>query len=78
MAITQEHTAAPEVTSARTLITPAAFDGVVATVQDNNEHMSADLAERIVVEALKFVAACTAFPENTCGHLAWWTKDGVP
>lgn len=62
MTITQEHTAAPEVKSTRMLITPAAFAGVIATVQDNNEGMAADVAERIVDEALKFVVACAAFP----------------
>lgn len=64
MTVTQEHIAAPEVKSARDLITPEAFTGVVATVQENNPGMELDVAERIVVEALAFVAACTRFPDD--------------
>ncbi|MET8678904.1 hypothetical protein ABZW18_15345 [Streptomyces sp. NPDC004647] len=43
---------------ARSLITDAEFADVTATVQDNNPDMAADVAERIVEEALKFMAAC--------------------
>ncbi|MFF9645570.1 glycine-rich domain-containing protein [Kitasatospora aureofaciens] len=46
----------------RTLRTPGQFDQVVCTVLDNNPGMAADLAERIVTEALKFVAAARMFP----------------
>ncbi|MFE2556687.1 glycine-rich domain-containing protein [Streptomyces sp. NPDC059352] len=47
---------------ARTLITTAEFDGVTATVVDNNPGMSETDAARIVEEALKFVAAGAQFP----------------
>ncbi|MFE9737356.1 glycine-rich domain-containing protein [Streptomyces sp. NPDC006477] len=46
----------------RTLITPAAFAGVAATVVDNNPGMALTDAERIVEEALKFVGAAAQFP----------------
>ncbi|MFI8104847.1 glycine-rich domain-containing protein [Streptomyces sp. NPDC086023] len=41
---------------ARRLISPAEFEGVVATVLDNNEGMAPADAERITEEAIKFVA----------------------
>ncbi|MFF1480220.1 glycine-rich domain-containing protein [Streptomyces sp. NPDC058301] len=47
---------------ARTLLTPDGFEGVVATVSDNNPDMPDATAQRIVVEALKFVAAAARFP----------------
>ncbi|MFJ6212530.1 glycine-rich domain-containing protein [Streptomyces sp. NPDC092296] len=46
----------------RALLTPAAFGGVVATVIDNNPDMEEAAAERIVVEALKFIDAAAQFP----------------
>ncbi len=61
MTVLQEHVA-QEVTSPRDLIGEKQFAGVVATVLDNNEGMAADVAERIVAQALAFVAACAAFP----------------
>ncbi|WP_274919447.1 glycine-rich domain-containing protein [Streptomyces sp. WZ-12] len=61
MTVLQEQTA-QEVSSARDLIASEAFTGVVATVLDNNTDMDRDVAERIVNEALKFVAACSQFP----------------
>lgn len=47
---------------ARTLLTPDGFGGVVATVRDNNPDLPDATARRIVVEALKFVAAAAQFP----------------
>lgn len=47
---------------ARSLITEAEFAGVTATVQDNSPDLAADVAERIVEEALKFMAACAVTP----------------
>ncbi|WP_062204858.1 hypothetical protein [Streptomyces sp. NBRC 109706] len=46
----------------RALLTPGAFGGVVATVVDNNPGMALHTAERIVMEALKFVDAAAQFP----------------
>ncbi|AJE86597.1 hypothetical protein SLNWT_6221 [Streptomyces albus] len=46
----------------RALLTPAVFGGVVATVIDNNPGMEEGTAERIVVEALKFMDAAAQFP----------------
>lgn len=48
-------------TSTRDLISAEAFEGVVATVLDNNKDMDQAVAERIVDEALKFVATCAKF-----------------
>ncbi|MFF1381013.1 glycine-rich domain-containing protein [Streptomyces sp. NPDC058308] len=48
---------------ARALLTPDGFEGVVATVRDNNLDMPDATAQRIVVEALKFVAAAAQFPK---------------
>ncbi|UQA97485.1 glycine-rich domain-containing protein [Streptomyces halobius] len=62
MTITEEHTTGREVNSARDLITPDEFAGVVATVQANNPDMEHDVAERITEEALKFVATAAGFP----------------
>ncbi|MBD0747075.1 hypothetical protein [Streptomyces sp. CBMA152] len=47
---------------ARTLLTPDGFGGVVATVRDNNPDMPDATAQRIVTEAIKFVAAAAQFP----------------
>ncbi|MEU7182410.1 MULTISPECIES: glycine-rich domain-containing protein [Streptomyces] len=47
---------------ARTLLTPAGFESVAATVTDNNPDMADATAERIVTEALKYVAAAAQFP----------------
>ncbi|WP_329487997.1 hypothetical protein OG618_15500 [Kitasatospora sp. NBC_01246] len=47
---------------ARNLLNPAQFDGTVFTVLDNNPGMATDTAERIVTEALKFVATARTFP----------------
>ncbi|WP_051821533.1 glycine-rich domain-containing protein [Streptomyces sp. NRRL F-5065] len=49
----------------RALLTPAAFGGVVATVVDNNPGMQKATAERIVVEALKFMDTAAQFPTVT-------------
>ncbi|WP_327378029.1 hypothetical protein OG393_31125 [Streptomyces sp. NBC_01216] len=46
----------------RTLITADEFSGVAATVLDNNPGMDPGDADRIVEEALKFVAAAVMFP----------------
>ncbi|WP_275462043.1 glycine-rich domain-containing protein [Streptomyces noursei] len=63
MTITQEH-AAPSAANPRGLVTDEEFTGIVATVLDNNTDMSPDTAARITAEALKFVAACAAFPDE--------------
>ncbi|MEV7867504.1 hypothetical protein AB0P17_15685 [Streptomyces sp. NPDC088124] len=49
-------TTAPRTRDARSLLTPVQFAGVAATVQRANPGMDAALTERIVLEALKFVA----------------------
>jgi hypothetical protein len=49
---------------ARDLLTTAAFEGVVATVQGNNPGMDEGTASRIVDEALKFVVAAATSPER--------------
>ncbi|GAA3374758.1 hypothetical protein [Streptomyces racemochromogenes] len=59
MTITTEATATRD---ARSLITAEEFEGVAATVRDNNPDMAPADAERIVEEALKFVAAAAARP----------------
>jgi hypothetical protein len=46
----------------RALLTRRAFDGVVATVLDNNPDVDEGTAERLVVEALKFVDTAARFP----------------
>ncbi|MDT0441629.1 glycine-rich domain-containing protein [Streptomyces johnsoniae] len=46
----------------RVLLTPAAFRGVAGTVIDNNPGMAEATADRIVMEALKFVVAAARFP----------------
>ncbi|MFH9355250.1 glycine-rich domain-containing protein [Kitasatospora sp. NPDC017646] len=46
----------------RSLLDPVHFDGVVFTVLDNNPKMAVDVAERIVIEALKFVVTARTFP----------------
>ncbi|MFD9368762.1 glycine-rich domain-containing protein [Streptomyces sp. NPDC060020] len=48
--------------NARALLTDAQFSGVLATVLDNNPGMDLTMGSRIVVEALKFVAAASRFP----------------
>lgn len=45
-------------TNVLNLIIPEDFEGVVATVLDNNDGMEREVAERIVREALKYVHAC--------------------
>lgn len=55
-------TIAPEQLNARNLLTPENFTGVVHTVLDNNPGMASDTAERIVQDALKFVATARTFP----------------
>ncbi|MFG3487444.1 glycine-rich domain-containing protein [Streptomyces sp. NPDC047972] len=47
---------------ARAMLSDAAFNGVMHTVLDNNPAWTADKAGRVVVEALKFVAAASLFP----------------
>jgi len=44
-------------------LTSDQFDGVVATVLDNNPGMERELAARIVAEGIKFVAAGAKFPQ---------------
>ncbi|MEU6736744.1 hypothetical protein ABZ929_26745 [Streptomyces physcomitrii] len=46
----------------RALLSSTAFTGVVATVMDNNPGTEEATAERIVVEALKFMDAAAQFP----------------
>ncbi|GAB2732033.1 glycine-rich domain-containing protein [Kitasatospora kifunensis] len=46
------------------LVPPKVFDAVVATVRDNNPEMDDHLAQRIVREALKFVATCGRFRDR--------------
>ncbi|MEU7602653.1 hypothetical protein [Streptomyces sp. NPDC041003] len=48
--------------NARALLTDAQFNGVLHTVIDNNPSMDFSFASRVVVEALKFVAAAALFP----------------
>ncbi|MFE5591431.1 glycine-rich domain-containing protein [Streptomyces sp. NPDC056549] len=55
-------TTLPAVKDPRDLITPDEFDGVAATVVDDNPDVERHDAERIVEEALKFVAAGAQFP----------------
>ncbi len=47
----------------RALLADDQYDGVRATVLDNNPDMDEATAGRIVDEALKFVAACAQFPD---------------
>jgi len=49
-------------TRARALISAREFEGVVATVLDNNKDMDQAVADRIVTQALAFVATCARFP----------------
>lgn len=49
---------------ARDLIPPDTFDAVAATVLDNNPGMEQHLAERIVREAIKFVATCGRYRDR--------------
>lgn len=46
----------------RALLTPDGFGGVVATVRDNNPDMNDATAQRIVSEAIKFIATAAQFP----------------
>ncbi|MDH6113362.1 hypothetical protein P3T36_001758 [Kitasatospora sp. MAP12-15] len=46
------------------LISPDTFAAVTATVRDNNPGMEQHLAERIVREALKFVATCGRYRDR--------------
>ncbi|MEU8621006.1 hypothetical protein [Streptomyces sp. NPDC048623] len=55
-------TTQPAVRDAASLLTQEEFDGVAATVLDNNKDMAEPDAGRIVEEALKFVAAAAMFP----------------
>ncbi|MFJ6938923.1 glycine-rich domain-containing protein [Streptomyces sp. NPDC101132] len=48
---------------ARALLSDAQFTDVLRTVLDNNPGMDITMASRIVVEALKFVAAAATFPD---------------
>ncbi|MFI6446811.1 hypothetical protein [Kitasatospora sp. NPDC050543] len=48
----------------RGLVPPDVFAAVVATMKDNNLGIKDQLAERIVAEALKFVAACGQFRDR--------------
>ncbi|MCX5381191.1 hypothetical protein [Streptomyces sp. NBC_00091] len=52
----------PALREARRLLSDAQFNDVRATVLDNNPGMAPDMAGRLVVEALKFVAAASPFP----------------
>lgn len=47
----------------RALLSDAAFSGVMHTVLDNNPDWDATMAERVVIEALKFVSAAALFPQ---------------
>ncbi|MDJ0385864.1 hypothetical protein [Streptomyces sp. G-G2] len=46
----------------RSLLAETEFDGVTATVLDNNPGMTPELADRITLEALAFVATCAVNP----------------
>ncbi|PVE04648.1 hypothetical protein [Streptomyces scopuliridis] len=59
MSITTE---APVTRDARDLLTAEELTAVSATVQLNNPGMALSVAESIVLEALKFEAACAAHP----------------
>jgi hypothetical protein len=48
----------------RDLLAPEDFQGVVATVVDNNQGMTQDDAENIVIEALAFVAVAAMNPDT--------------
>ncbi|MFB7354870.1 glycine-rich domain-containing protein [Streptomyces gardneri] len=52
----------PATRDARSLLSDAAFTGVMHTVLDNNPGMDPSMAGRIVVEGLKFVHAAALFP----------------
>lgn len=52
----------PEQLDATRLLTPDQFEGVARTVRDNNPGMEGALAQRIVTEALKYVAVCAPAP----------------
>lgn len=60
----QTSTALEEPATARGLLTQEEFAGVAATVLDHNAGMEQDVAERIVEEALKFVATAAAYPSE--------------
>jgi hypothetical protein len=49
--------------SVRDLLTDDEFQGVVATVLGNNADMATATAEQITEEGLKFLVACSEFPE---------------
>ncbi|MEV8418172.1 hypothetical protein AB0P45_31920 [Streptomyces niveus] len=53
---------APVTRDVRDLLTAEELASVTATVQVNNPGMDPDLAKRIVLEAVKFEAACAASP----------------
>jgi hypothetical protein len=55
-------TAPAPVLDVRALLSPDDFNGVVATVIDNNVGMSGDTASRIVTEALAYLAAAADNP----------------
>ncbi|GAA2141383.1 hypothetical protein GCM10009760_25550 [Kitasatospora kazusensis] len=63
MSTPTEHPQGDTCPDAHGLLNPAQFDGVVFTVLDNNPGMAADMAERIVTEALKFVVTARTFPQ---------------
>ncbi|MFD9908234.1 glycine-rich domain-containing protein [Streptomyces sp. NPDC059063] len=52
----------PSATPARELISSLQFEAVTETVIGNNKGMDPGIAEQIVEEALKFVAACAKHP----------------
>ncbi|WP_234335944.1 glycine-rich domain-containing protein [Streptomyces sp. NRRL S-1022] len=52
----------PPAAFARMLVTDAQFESCRRTVMDSSPDVPAELAGRIVEEALKFVAACSAHP----------------
>ncbi|WP_431979856.1 glycine-rich domain-containing protein [Streptomyces qinglanensis] len=55
----QHETAPAAETGARYLLAGGQFTAVSRTVRTNNPGMTADVADRIVAEALAFVAACS-------------------
>jgi hypothetical protein len=49
--------------SARSLLTEDQFSAVRATIETNNPGMAPETVDRILLQALAFVAACAVFPK---------------
>jgi hypothetical protein len=63
---------------ARSLLAQADFDAVTATVMDNNLGMDQHTAERIVMDALAFVATAADNPAQPSPRPGSLTKAGTP